>query len=1481
MKKLKTFILLFCLIIPCFFVACSNENKDVMRTPTELTVETGGKITFERVKNEEYYVIEVDNLLINVFPKTNSNVDLFSIDGTDYLEYDASKIFTLGESYSIKVKACANEKKDSAYTRAVSYKHTLPIEKPENAQINNLTLTWDSVENASYYKVKVVTPTDKTVADDSETIASLDLTAYQFSVNKFDFASILTHVGEYKFYINAVSFDKNYTESGYTSKVVYTHKLTLDTPSSLSVHKVNEMDATSGEYVDNLHLVAVLDSNTNAVTLTTNTTSKIIDLSAPNNAVTLDNNIIDINLNQLLDEDFDELTQYKFTLQSNYLVASESTKYYNDSKVSDIAYYDNYAQISKPVVSVEYDALNNTNVAHWGLTVEAELNNVAGYVLYLHKASGVITETVGTDVSSRILTDDILAISVEALGKGNYISSPLSDTVSLADENIASEIEFSVEIGVITWTDVADHYLIELDGLIMSLDEPTLDLTTLNLTLGAKELKVIVVLDGYIPYVAKYEFNYSIRLSAPSGCGFVNTNPYLLTFASVNNAIGYYVYLNGEKIDKLFTTTAIDLSQYVIKDGEYKNYTVTVQAVANTYSGYKNSAFSTELIISHTKVLAKPQFKQDSDGDNAPIEKKLVNGKTAYYLYFYGVDYALIYEVMINFNKITVLDDNRTGLYEVDVTDYLSSANSYTITVRAIPSDEANIKASEKNSFDYVLRLQLDQVTGIKTAWNDGIYTLSFDLQDNAKEYSIHIVKVNDNGYDDYLHGLGLKNLFTVAGATDITKYVREAGLYEIYVTAIADASGGYYADSDESSEYAEINKLTTLSIPTEIQFNDKSENEYLIRWTGDEHADYYVIRVTDANGDVIEYKTANNATTYNINESFTTQGQYHIKIKSMITPNSENAVEYQSSSYCESVGEYYIYNYDYDFKRYSVFMYGNNYDFYIENVSDLMYVLWHHLLYGVDSDNGLRLYLELDTGENTINEALIRLADEATTLGLHSFDTDTNWDTAQSGGQGEMFKYLSQVLLELYPEYAILEDLTCAHDSNSNIFTLRYANALDVEKAISSASFTYIATDYGNKYNYLADSARRKASTSFAIDTLDYIDVTTTEQLLMAVQYGKRPNFVGDSEIAETVYENAKSVLLTIVNNTMSDYEKAVAIFDWLEYAIDLNYYADRVTTASGLVQGTLSDYGTRSDYYLEGVFLNLTNTSVGGYDNEFYLGNIKGTSESYAKAFTLLCAIEGINVRKVNGTFTYTYGNTEYEIDHTWNKVYLELTEDDDGNKIGAWYALDLMLSDNKYVYYEKIKNDGISALTTGYGMSSHTYFLVTDNYLSKYLGLVEDDILAQTVADTTFDYYSNANFSMTLDELKATLAKNQYTNVDYVVEDFSYSKKYIATEYQLYPNIAGYSSLQAYIANAILYANNQLNNVSDDNLATFEIKFSKENDLTGTISELAEDIKTLMTNTNTSLIPVGKRTKPIDIIYIEDGEGNVTYICTMGLV
>lgn len=1448
MKKFKALLLLIIFCVPLIFAGCRNTNQNTMNTPTELTVSSGGFISFARVENDEYYVISINDIEFNVLVENSSPyIELYNRDNVNYLRYDASRFFSLGESYNVKVKACAQDKVDSAYTQTVTYMHTKPVDKPSNIQIVGTVLTWDSVEYASLYAVKVITPSDTEIrdysgniiqSDDAESIANADLTMYQFSTNRFDFSSILSRAGEYKFYINAVSASNVYSDSGYTYKTVYKHVVDLSTPVVAEIHKVSEYDQTSEQYVDNFHLVAVVDVNTTAIEIICNTTSKVIELNNSVDYVTKQDNLIDINLSKyFISEgiDLSVLGDYSFRIRSVDLTENSENRYYNNSEFSETVNLTVSGKLSPADVEITYSELNNSYVLTWN-EGENSVDNIAGYAVYVLTTSGVDRYEYSQS-STLSLPENFISASVQVISKGNYISSSLSEFLSVLDQEIIENITLETSGTNIVWTNVdGATYVVEIDGNILVQSENYVDLLNYD---KIDSFTVTIVLDGYIPLKKEFEIDYYIPLATPTigpNQGFVDVNTYLLTFSPVEGAIGYYVYLLGDgmseamRIPRVFTSTTINLSQYIINQGEYINYQVQIQAVADPYSARSNSALTALglLQVSHSRVLSVPEFRKNDLGQDAPIEKVGTGNDARYYLNFYGVTYADSYEIMINFNRLTQSNTAGNGLYRIDVTKYMTSANSYTIMVRALPaSTDQNVKPSEYNVYEYVLTMQLDVVTNIRVAENDGVYTLSFDMQENAASYRVRIVKLNDGNYSEYLNSRGLENPFEVIQSADITEYVREAGEYYIYVTALANKEGGYYGDSDESSTYGVVNKLSTLNTPTNIQYNNESGSSFVVRWTGDEHADYYIINVTDPNGKTQEYMSLTNQ--QNINSSITVEGNYIVNVKAQVNSTGENAMNYMSSPTSEDYQITYEYTNDYDYARYSVYIFGEQQNFIISDINDLKNILWYHYLFGVNENYYLNLYLDLQ-GDSAY-DAIMSLAQSSTDELIYDFSTDSNWLSMTSvSSEGTLFAYICTKILELYPEMAVLDNVqVMLHSTGSPVFKIMYSNTLDGEKISTTSQFISQARDYGNDYNYLGAYERRSANASFNIDSLPNMDVETTEQLLHAVQYGRKPNFVGDSQIAETVYYNARSVLTAIVNNNMSEVEKVTRIFDWLEYALNFNYYAEYTVVGSDLVRGDVEDYGMRSEFYLEGLFLNITNSSNGGYDGEFYLGNRLATNQLYAKAFTLLCSIEGIETRKINGTVSTE--NTTIIGNHTWNKVYIDVA----GNGNYAWYSCDLTYSDNRVLSY---------SIAQSYGISSHLYFLVSDDKLYSDLGSVEDSLLVSEKATQSYNYYSNTTFSMSVDDINYAINENNAGSFD----SFAYSLMYtddINNPYQLYSSTSQMGQIQAYILNTMFYTAYNLKNNSSG-VASFEFRISVE-DMGGSILTTPNRIEDVLTYMN----------------------------------
>ena len=103
--------------------------------------------------------------------------------------------------------------------------------------------------------------------DDSASISKADLTEYTFNTNHFDFSSLLSAAGNYRFYVSAVlSAGANFVESGYTSSISYMHLITLETPHSGLIKKVGS----------DFMFLTTIDTRANALTVECNGVEKTI-----------------------------------------------------------------------------------------------------------------------------------------------------------------------------------------------------------------------------------------------------------------------------------------------------------------------------------------------------------------------------------------------------------------------------------------------------------------------------------------------------------------------------------------------------------------------------------------------------------------------------------------------------------------------------------------------------------------------------------------------------------------------------------------------------------------------------------------------------------------------------------------------------------------------------------------------------------------------------------------------------------------------------------------------------------------------------------------------------------------------------------------------------------------------------------------------------------------------------------------------------
>ncbi len=258
------------------------------------------------------------------------------------------------------------------------------------------------------------------------------------------------------------------------------------------------------------------------------------------------------------------------------------------------------------------------------------------------------------------------------------------------------------------------------------------------------------------------------------------------------------------------------------------------------------------------------------------------------------------------------------------------------------------------------------------------------------------------------------------------------------------------------------------------------------------------------------------------------------------------------------------------------------------------------------------------------------------------------------------------------------------------------YGNTLSLffeynDAAIVSCSDTnaYLQYSSSNYMKYI--SSRDESFDEFKINNSIYsYNVRTSDQLYYVLERGVLPICEKDSS-AEVIYLNAKSILRTIIDDNMSDFEKIKAIHDYL--ILNVTYDDDLLK----LSMKNPTDISKYNGFYLEGVF-----------------NDKRAVCEGISKAFTVLCNIEGIKCVVVTGK----QANNPNGIGHAWNKVYLD----------GKWYIVD-------------VTSDG-TIINNSYEILSYQYFLISEDKMNK--RYIKDNF-GNITCNVDYECYKSMNYCL----------------------------------------------------------------------------------------------------------------------------------------
>ena len=414
------------------------------------------------------------------------------------------------------------------------------------------------------------------------------------------------------------------------------------------------------------------------------------------------------------------------------------------------------------------------------------------------------------------------------------------------------------------------------------------------------------------------------------------------------------------------------------------------------------------------------------------------------------------------------------------------------------------------------------------------------------------------------------------------------------------------------------------------------------------------------------------------------------VKDKDITNINVDYDINYPLATLTFNEVEGYSYSYSLDGENYTTCHSGDTFI-----VSDKM----SSYLIKMKCDDGLPIDYSVDALPLAASEYITKTFTYQGNTYDHYIDSDEDLKTIieyyacaaypAAGGTELSFKFYHPVGGDLSDKYSkiVKRELSVPYGLHYSYTT----SGKEIRFVLSSSGmFNSLATSqerHDLTNTVFAESTRSETFNDFYIEKCSKTQEVRSIYELENLDFGIRP-IIHDSNVL-LLYNKAKEILRNYVDDSMSDFEKLKAIYDYL---------ASYVTYDDALLE-IMED---RSDY-----------RSFTAYSALIYGIAV---CDGISSAFKLLCNIEGIECIEVIGSAS-TGG-------HAWNKV-----------KVGnAWYGIDATWSrttlgaDGEYVYHQYFMINEADLITIGNGhyeqadingeyISYHNVDITANNSLNYY--------------------------------------------------------------------------------------------------------------------------------------------------------------------
>ena len=586
--------------------------------------------------------------------------------------------------------------------------------------------------------------------------------------------------------------------------------------------------------------------------------------------------------------------------------------------------------------------------------------------------------------------------------------------------------------------------------------------------------------------------------------------------------------------------------------------------------------------------------------------------------------------------------------------------------------------------------------------------SITWDVVENASQYEV------------YCNGTRCSTVYPDQAISDsliytFDKKLTQTGEYEFYVLALHRGT--------RESEKSNTEKYNCLAVPVTTSqrlglFNSNpiTDEGIIVNVNGTQ----VNINLNGIEADAYELylyseSTGLNVYPINLNEK-TSTGWYSISIAGFIQPKYNDiyairigTVDGDEHTIASKINYYNPYSYGEYTSAKNIYLFdGTINDAYINSIQELRNIVYYNFIYRMPvqsirishSFENLLKKLYSEGGSLSIVDSLAYAVTDCFNyfyetrdaysiqvryVANYEFEIEINYDAAVYQNQDAK----SEPAYNLYPKECVYDEIEWDTFYDTCGYTMRK----------DDPKYTFTPYEFPSDKQFL------------------YAEVESSEELYWAIENNYTPICVENSK-AESMYNNIKDILNSIISDQMTDYEKTFSIFDYICANTSYDYFS---TIADNPKTIKVEGYGNVAAalipaYYLEGVF-----------DTKY------AVCDGFSKAFSVMCNMENIEAIRVAGRSETT--NDDSAGGHAWNKVRLDLNPNDE---IGAqYYLVDITWTEKIASSYFKSNGDD------GREASTHEYFLVDDSYCSSHFAFDKRDKYSNLKTNGRFNYYDNTFF------------------------------------------------------------------------------------------------------------------------------------------